>query len=509
MKKKLVITLGIVFALIASVFMINVKPHVSYAAEGDPITAETILTADGHFESDALYGALREVAGYIKSYNGVTGSDNELKAGDLASVTELDLTYERMSVTFIPALGGDAVTYKFFEEQANNPNWYNPRYKITSVFGLDSVLFSNNFTSLILDKNQISVVESFVFTNMPKLNKLSIRECGLTSIAFPSGLPLQEVNLESNELETVDLSCLQQKGYNPAECHLENNKFALASNITLPAVTSAKVNLYLAQNYLTDAVKTDFGGHNASLLIQGIRRNGNVRLTANTYIRVTSDLAAEGFTGGEHIITAKAFYREGSEFYSATAGAVATSDADGKLVLPAGKLVIKFYNNNVEYTTGNFTASPVDVYPNAPLMGVEKDGKMLDEVPKAIKGTFKIIAFAPTDNAVMEVKFSNDVWTAGNEVTIKENGEYTIYARVTIDGLTSSVSFITIQNTNSARYVWALIIVVGAVILVVGGIYLYKWFKSGGVVAPLTDREIIKEQQRQRKRDMKDNQNKK
>lgn len=507
MKKKLYAIFGIVFALVIGIFTINIPQNVSYADSEDEttITAGTILTSD-YFADMNLYHALVKVADRIKLENGETTGFNVLKAGDLSSVKVLDLTYEKMSITFTPAVGDDVVYNFYINPSPEDTEWVNHSImtKLTSVFGLENLIFGTNFNELILDGHSLTEIEETLFANMSSLRSLSIQNNQLTAISIPASIPIQKLRLENNLLTEIDLNCLRQLGTDPAECHLENNNFAQVSNIVLPNAQTTKVSLYLAQNYLTDATKADFGGHNVSLLIQGIKKDVNITLLANTYIRVTADTAEENFVHGEQKITAKAFYRTDSSFYNADdvdSNLVATSDNEGKLILPAGKLVIKFYNDGVEYDTGNFVAKNIDIYPNAPTIKVKRNGEFLETIPASIKGDFRVVALSENSTGVMEIRFSTGSWTNGNYIDVKDNGSYIIYARVTVDGLVSDSAYLIIKNTNSTKIVWVLIILIGAVILIVGGLYLYRWFRAGGIVAPLTDKEIAREQYRKSKKD--------
>ena len=98
------------------------------------------------------------------------------------------------------------------------------------------------------------------------------------------------------------------------------------------------------------------------------------------------------------------------------------------------------------------------------------------------------------EGAKVEIRFANTSYVTGNYITIEESGEYIVYAQVTIDGLTSEEAYLFIKNTSTVRMTWGLIIIVGAAVLIIGGVYLYKWFKSGALVTPLSDREIAREQ---------------
>ncbi len=513
MKKKLIAVFGVVFSLLVGVFAYGLKPAPAYAEEVEeaPITADTILD-ETYFGSLELYQAIKAIATEIKIANNI-GEENTLKAGDLSGVKTLDLTYARMSVEYYDTSSGGYEVINLYEDTGEE-NWINPEFKLTTIAGLD-YLYNTSFATIILDNNNIEIIEANVFKDMTTLKTLSIKNNKLKSISIPSSIPLHNLDLSGNKLEEVDLNCLRMVGTEAAECHLENNNFSDASKIILPDLSdpsnsNKKANIYLSQNYLTDAQKSDFGGHSVSLLLQGLKKSDNPKYTNNTYIRVTGDALSEGFATGEVNLTAKAFFRpdepgvegSGSVYYKeGEPNLAAESDAEGKLVLPTGKLVIKFYNDGVEYTTGDYANKPIDVYPNAPVMRVEVDGKLLAENPSKYKGTFKVIAMAPSADAKVELRLGSTEWQDANAWTIKDRGEYIVYARVTVDGLTSESAYLFIENTTSLRMTWTVIIVGGIVVLGVGGYFLYNWFRNGAMVAPLSDKEIAREQARRAKKE--------
>ena len=506
MKKKVVCILCSAIALVLGFFVIAPAEHKSYAETTEDevvvITESTVITSD-YFMSAELYQIMVRISNTIKIENGETTNLNILRAGDLKSIKELDLTYGRISFTYNSTAG--VKTHKIYEDTGEE-GWTNVVYKISDLTGFESLIFGSEFNTLILDNNAIVTIDSTIFERMFYLNNLSIKNNGLTTVNFLTTTPIKNLYLQGNNMQEIDLTCLKQNGVNPAECHLENNDFADVSKITLPDPAATTVALYLAQNYLTDTQKSDpaFTGHRVSLLVQGIKAGAQtIRFTNNTYIRVTPDTMAEGFAE-DNLITAKAFYREGSDFYQAGQEAVSTTDAEGKLLLYTGRLVIKFYQNDVEITSGDYAAKNVDIYPDAPTMRVEIDGKLQEKNPATVKGTFKVIAMAP-EGSFVEIRFAGTEWSEGNYITVEESGEYTIYAQVTIDGLTSEMAQIVIKNTSTTRMMWGLIIIIGAVVLIIGGMYLFRWFKAGAIVAPLNDQEIAREQIRQDRQRRKDN----
>ena len=504
MKKKITSLCSIFFALILSVFVLGFTTKTSYAETTDedddiPVVSEsTELTLAEHFIDEDLYNDLKVISQQIKRLSG-REVDNKLIAGDFAQVKVLNLTKDRTSVTFAGPSGD--VTIDFFDNTSEDLVT-NIRGEYTELDGIEYLRGCTNLTTLIVDGHKLSTIESYMLLEFPNLAKVSAQDNVLTSVTFPTSSKICEVNLAGNKLESVDLSYLTKKsaGFPYAVAHLENNLFTDVANITMPNSALTEFYVYLSNNYLTDVTAANittyndmFAGHNVSMLVQGIKQKANtIRFTNNTYIRVNQDSVADGFET-EHKLTAKAFYRVGSDFAVDGVETLASeSGADGKLVLPTGRLVIRYYNNGVEYTD-TFAAQNVDVYPDMPTMKVEIDGAIQEENPQTVKGTFKVIAMAP-EGAKVEIRFANTSYVTGNYITIEESGEYIVYAQVTIDGLTSEEAYLFIKNTSTVRMTWGLIIIVGAAVLIIGGVYLYKWFKSGALVTPLSDREIAREQ---------------
>ncbi len=519
MKKKIICLCSFALALVLSLFAMGFGGRKAYAETADDgedvpvVTVDTELTLAEHFMDENLYTALKTIAQQIKiEYTG--SNDNKLLAGDLAPVKVLDLTKDKVSVTFIAPSGPD-ITLNFYDNTSEDDLLTNIRGKITNIDGIEYLRGCTNLTTLILDGHEIPTIDSYMLLEFPNLNTISVKNNGLTSVTLPTTSKICNVDFSGNELKAIDLSYLTKKsiGEPYAVAHLENNLIEDVAQITMPNAATTEVYVYLANNFLTDVTKENiveaneqFEGHKVSLLVQGIKKSsGAVKFVNNTYIRITPDLATEGFAADE-LITAKAFYRAESDFAVGGVETLASeSGADGRLILPTGRLIIRYYNDGTEYTEG-FTAQRVDVYPDMPTIKVEIDGKIQDKNPERVKGTFKVIAMAP-EGALVQIRFADTDYSDGNYIEVEESGKYIIYAQATIDGLTSEEAYIFIENTSTTRMMWTLIIVVGVAVLIIGGVYLYKWFKSGAIVTPLSDREIAREQIR-RDRQQRKNDNK-
>lgn len=518
MKKKLTCLCSIVFALVLSVFAFGFTCKTSYAEDSFdeelPVVTETTeLTLLEHFSDEDLYLDLRLIAQHIKTALGKE-YDGKLIAGDFASVKVLDLTRNRTSVTFAGPTGD--ITINFYDNTSEDiiPNI---RGYYAKLDGIECLKGCTSLTTLIVDGHKLETVDSYIFAEFQNLTTVSVQNNLLTSINFPTSSKICEVKLAGNKLEEIDLSCLTKKSiaFPYAVAHLENNLFTDIAKITMPNSVVTEMYVYLTNNYLTDVTAANvvtynetFEGHNVSLLVQGIKTKSNtLRFTNNTYIRVNQDLITDGFEA-DHKLTAKAFYRADSSLaVDGVETLAAESDETGRLILPTGRLVIRYYNDGVEYAD-TFIAQNVDVYPDMPTMKVEIDGKIQDTNPSAVKGTFKVVAMAPEGSKV-EIRFANGSYAEGNYITVKESGEYIIYAKVTVDGLTSEEAYLVIKNTSTVRVTWGLIIIVSAAVLIIGGVYLCKWFKAGALVTPLSDQEIAREQIRRDRRARKNEQKRK
>lgn len=461
MKKRSLSIIGCLVALIAVITMgLFLNKNTAYAAESDDdlnITETTNLNAE-YFTDPQLFAALSKIY-----QDDLGGNLSEVTYGSFKEVESLDLSYAHTG------------------------------YKIASLDGIEYLYF-NKLKTINLEGNGLIEVSPAHFTKMITLETIDLSDNKLETCVLSTTLKPSSVDLSNNKLDAIDLSNMKNDstlGYATAD--LSVNDFDKVEDIVLPERTGehpTTVKLSLAQNYLTDAVVSDFGGHTVSLQLQGMHV-GAVRSVSNTYFRLTND--SEGaYTG----LTAKLFYRSGSVYYQSdvlepNANLVSESDQEGRLILQPGKMYLRFYNNGVEINDTVYYSHEIDVYPKAPTMIVKVGKKQVDaKTGDSFKKDFEVIAVTSIKNAKTYIAFSGDEYQQGNTAFIKKRGTYTISAYVTYDGLQSNNATITLRNNNSTGMTWGLIIVIGVIIALVAGYTLIKWFKGGAVVSPLTDKEV-------------------
>ncbi len=474
MKKKILPIFACFMAVVMAFAIGTTTSKTAYAdtTEDDVIVTEsTILNKDEFFEDAALWAALVKIVERDYGGDGAT-----IRAGDLKTATSLDLSDSN----------------------------------ITSLSGLEYLIFSTSLKTLKLNNNFLTEITAIHIDKMLGLENLDVSNNRLETLEIPATLSLKTINARNNKLSSINLSGMKNiDDVTPAEADLRVNNFDTVSNITLPRAQDNKVSLQLAQNYLTDAVVSDFGGHNASLQLQGMHA-GATQTKANIYVRITPDEV-----GGEYEnLTAKVYYRRGSVNFQDTVNIednlVAESDVDGKLVLPAGKMHIRYFNNDVEIlgqeSNGDlYFSHDIDVYPNAPQMNIVVDGQVKNfERDIVVNKAFQVVASTGLTGAKIYVSLDSSDYFEGNTANVNKKGTYTVAAYVEYDGLKSDVASLIVRNNSQTALTWGLIIFVGVVIAIVSAVIAVRWFRNGAVVAPLTDREIRSIQNRN-----KNNQNKK
>ncbi len=475
MKKKILPIFACFMAVVMAFAIGTTTSKTAYAEAAEEeeiiVTETTILNKDEYFADAALWAALVKIVERDFGGDGAT-----IRAGDLKTATELDLSDSNIS----------------------------------SLDGLEFLIFSTSLKTLKLNNNSLTEITESHIDKMLGLENLDVSNNRLTTLEIPTTLSLKTINTSYNSLSTINLSGMKKiDDSTPAEADLRVNNFDTVANISLPRVQDNKVNLQLAQNYLTDAVVSDFGGHNVSLQLQGMHA-GATQTKANIYVRVTPD-----DVGGEYEdLSIKVYYRRGSVNFKDTVNIddnlAAESDENGKLVLPAGKMHVRYFNNDVEILgqeiNGDlYFAHDIDVYPNAPQMKVVIDGKVKEfEGDIIVNKGFQIVAATNLTGAKIYVSIDSSDYQEGNTANINKKGTYTVAAYVEYDGLKSAISSIIVRNNSQTALTWGLIIFAGLAIVIISTVIAVRWFRNGAVVAPLTDREIRSIETRN-----KNNQNKK
>ena len=456
MKKKILPIFACFMAVVMAFAIGTTTSKTAYADSATDgamnITETTVLNKDEYFADAALWAALVKIVERDYGGDGAT-----IKAGDLKTATTLDLSDSNIS----------------------------------SLDGLEFLIFSTSLKTLKLNNNSIVEITETHIDKMLGLENLDVSNNRLTKLEIPATLSLKTINASHNSLSAINLSGMKKiDDSTPAEADLRVNNFDAVANISLPRAQDNKVNLQLAQNYLTDAVVSDFAGHNVSLQLQGMHA-GATQTKANIYVRVTPD-----DVGGEYEdLSAKVYYRRGSVNFKDTLNIndnlAAESDENGKLILPAGKMFVRYFSNGLELDNEIYYSHEIDVYPNAPVMAIFVDDKQIEyKEGDGISEEFKVIAATKLDGAKIYITIDGEDYQEGDMVTIQKRGTYSISAYIVYDGLKSSVAAVIVKNSNTTGIVWGLIVFIALVVVIAATLFAVRWFRNGAVVAPLTDKEI-------------------
>ena len=94
-------------------------------------------------------------------------------------------------------------------------------------------------------------------------------------------------------------------------------------------------------------------------------------------------------------------------------------------------------------------------------------------------------------NAVVFAGIDTEI-SQKSQISIEENGEYTLRAYVVFDNIQSDEVVINVTKNDYSGITWGLIIIFGIMVVIVSLWVIIRWFKNGAVVAPLSDREIAR-----------------
>ncbi len=493
--KKVLSTLLIVFLFVVSFFAVGfvalqpAKAETTGDSTSPPIQGEkSVITnhyADNINFSKSLYAVLSRI--YTESGN-TLGQGGSFPTDAFNDLTTLDLTIGQGALENYPA--------------AN---------KITSLIGMEH-LSLNNLRTLKIDGHNITEIYSDDLSALNKLETLYITNSNVTAITFPVTMNnLNYLDLSNNKLTEVDISFLANKGTDldgRPYCNLSNNKIEKVSSITLPTNYSLRA-LDVSFNNLVGVKATDFNASTVSILLQGYSPTEGLTYGQKIYMQ-------DGFirheTGGvvqnDNIsnLKAKIFFNEDSAYATIKPEAIAET-TDGYVTVPCGKLLLKFYQDDVEITgISVFEPRKVSVNPPTPIVkGYTGDQELLSLTSRDnitlkaelnLTGT-SIDEFIKT-NAVVKMKVgTNGDYVAGASLDFTKGGDYSVSTVITFDGLTSQATTSTVSRRDYTGLTWALIIVAILIAVIASGIFLTRWVKEGAVVAPLTDKETKRIYQKQ------------
>ncbi len=474
MKKFLAIFLSAI-VLVCSCFIVGAQFITPAPAEAE---TETELTEINNNTSPAEFSrTLYTVLAEIVNANGDLGQGRSFPVEYFKDYPELDLTTG--SKATIPALKKESLP------------------KITSLLGLNYLQF-DKLKTLTIDGHEIEIIAGDDLLSLGGLKTLNIRNNKLTEINLPVTMTnLNNLDVSGNQLAEIDISTLAMDGSIKPYCNLSKNNFTKASKITLPRTVVLR-ELNLSFNNLVNTKKSDLATDNTILLLQGYKTGD--KLSYGSTIYTVGDNTYPNFN-------AKVFFSENSSFYTPENAniPVVASDVNGKLVIPCGKITIKFFNGNTLIEdNANFAPINLEIAPPTLVVkgyvGGQEITKLSSKQNINMQASLDLAGTALDDfikqNTVFKMKLGTDAdFIVGSSIDITTIGSHSLVTMISYDGLTSQVE-LRVEKYDDTGLIWAIIGIVTIIILIISAVYIVNWYKNGAVVAPLTDKETYKLQRR-------------
>jgi len=396
------------------------------------------------------------------------------------------------------------------------------RSKIKNITGLNSLNLSN-IKTLILNDNSIITIKSTDLETLTALNTLELSNNKLTSFSLNPDLDgVNVLDLSNNQLTSCDLSNLAVvASYNPS-CDLSNNYISSLNDITFPNSNLLGLNLAFNNLQLTDeeyaTLKSKVATDNLTLLVQGVS-NTNNNVLAGTKMFVYPDSNVQTLQVKIFYSTDSMLYVSGEENLITSAQAVNQIE---QLYLPAGKIKVAFYINNLLVNADNFPSlsnqelnmlSEKQLYVtlSSPTYEAFHDNKKIKDLNQEGDITLNFafgseINLLPNKEDILsssnkakiivkqdgkEVKLNN------NSFVINENGKYDFKCFVEFDNLQSQEIDFKVNRQNYVGISIGLAILILILVVIVSGVFIVKWIKGGANVAPLSDKEVYSLKKRQ------------
>lgn len=352
---------------------------------------------------------------------------------------------------------------------------------ITSLSGIEKIRF-DSLKSLTIVGNDFSSIPNNFFDRMGVLEQLDLSNNKLSTIEFPSNSTLTKINLSSNNLSKVNFS--QLKNVN-LDINLANNRFSSITNIGF-STRLESLNMNIINNNIMDITDDYFTNPKISLNIglQGIvSNNGDVTIDTSQSINFYK-LNKDG-------VFIK-FYKIGtiSDTFVKT---VADGDiADGNYIalnnFAVGEYYAEYYDESGQlyvrddseksiYKTYRFSVIPSEV-----KVQYEFKGKIYDTFDNKVTGKVKVL-LSCEDGGEIYYRVGNSDWTKGSEINCDNGGNYSIVAKVVIDGIESNEKAILVRTSLNVVVPDILMLILIllftlALFLIVVPFISKKWFRK-------------------------------
>ena len=355
---------------------------------------------------------------------------------------------------------------------------------LQNLSGLDSLDLSN-ISELILTGNSITSISDTDLSSLTALQRLSVDSNRLSSISLSleTQSRLTYLNLSNNNLERVDISGVS----NQASVDLSNNSLTDISSLS-----GNLGSLDISFNNITDISEIDTirttSGCSPIILVQGLEEvslaGDKIIVDSSRYdLHANLEYSSESLFAGEEIT-------------------IVSDSSLTEIYMPAGYVTLSF-----EYDVGtpsSVSSALVDrsyaLKLDLPSYTVMSNGNIITDFNSTESMYFTFSPNINTNIVNYEDVLSNAVVFAGigteisqkSQISIEENGEYTLRAYVVFDNIQSDEVVINVTKNDYSGITWGLIIIFGIMVVIVSLWVIIRWFKNGAVVAPLSDREIAR-----------------
>ena len=444
------------------------------------------------------YGLSRELFDvFLKIYNQVRGSSLTFYESDFFNLTSGKFENEK----------GDSADSAILTDLRNGvlnlttgENGYDCLKNVNPIRNIGDLSFMefDGVKKIILNDNSLSSIGESNLIGFEDLEEVEIKNNRLTSFKLNNVYfgKIKTLDLSSNLLTNVDLSCVRSS----AEVNLSKNRLSEISSISFPDVNLEKLDLSF--NNLTG--ERDISHLTSTchvrpiMLVQGL---GKEKFCAGDIVTVFNNNETD------HLVMSVSYRADSS--YSEI-GEICSTDGLGGfevLYLPVGKIK---YSLSWDYLSGG--ASPVNLIGNNINSLPQKPTYYtICEGQKSTQTTFQkdfdlIFDYEMSNNIPNKNTFLNDYKLEITSGSAKYNGttlplrnsqSYSLKAVAKFDGLESEALFVNASRENPSVLTAVIVIVCGIVIAAATAVMLTSFFRNGGQVAPLSDKELARIRRRE------------
>lgn len=361
---------------------------------------------------------------------------------------------------------------------------------LDDVSGLN-LLDLSGIKTLVLSNNYLSEIKSSYFSTMPSLETIKVDGNLLTSCKFGDSVKnsLKNIDLHNNNLTGVDLTNLTKT----LNVDLSVNCIEDIAEIKMPSNISQ---INLAFNNITDiTVIPTFSGVEANMEVQGLAG-----------VKNSSGQRMSNFLAGRKIVVVSTVdkvvgYTVEYSSNSSFSGTILQENGEvgiKSFLLPAGKISLSFSAVAPFTLNDNYATRNLQVALPKPTYTAVVNGKTVENLvqEKPITLSFDMVVNSNLanyqkvqENATLKVESGSSTLSASN-INISKNGNYSLMAYVVFDGVSSQTLFVSVKMTNTQGSSVAIILIAIVAVGVATAMFLVKWLRAGGSVAPLNEREV-------------------